>query len=426
MQGFFMKQVNRLIEDTIIQSLEAFPVVYLAGPRQSGKTTLAQRIAETRHKAQYITFDDIQMRSSAQRDPDAFLRSLPGPVILDEIQMVPQLFRPLKIIVDENRRSADGGRGRFLLTGSASVMALPALSDALVGRMVLHELLPLCSAEIQATTSTSFIDRAFSDQWHFDQLPKIKSVDRMIQASFPELLTLSTYALRHTWCNGYVNTLLQRDVHTLMEIEKIESLPQLLRLFATRTGGLLNESSLSRDCGLNHVTAKRYRLLLESLFFLQSVPAWTHHLGKRLIKSPKIYLSDLNILAYLLDIDLQALETANPVLGGRVLENFVAIELEKQRTFSQMQTRLYHYRTNIGQEIDFLLEGPQNHIVGIEVKANSKVTHKDFAHLESLKEDLGAQFQRGFVLYQGTDIAPFGERMWALPLSVLWQSGHTT
>lgn len=419
-----MQEVKRLIEDTLLQSLEAFPVVYLAGPRQSGKTTLVQRIASTRHPAHYISFDDIQMRASVQRDPEAFLNSLQGPVILDEIQMVPELFRPLKIIVDRNRKQVDGGRGRFLLTGSASVMALPALSDALVGRMVLHQLLPLCSAEVAEKTPSAFIDRAFSEPWHFDQLPQAKSSEMMIKASFPELLPLRQHTLRHTWSNGYVNTLLQRDVHTLLEIEKIDSMPNLLRLFATRTGGLLNESSLARDCGLNHITAKRYRLLLESLFFLQSVPAWTHNLGKRLIKSPKIYLGDLNILAYLLDIDLQTVGSTHPILYGRVLENFVAIELQKQLSFSGTQARLYHYRASAGQEVDFILEGPQNTIIGIEVKANTKVSPKDFAHLESLKKDLGTHFQQGIVFYQGTDITAFGEKMWAVPISRLWQSGN--
>lgn len=414
-----MNKIARSLEPHLIHSLEAFPVVYIAGPRQSGKTTLAQHIAASRHKARYITFDDLQMRSAVRQDPSAFLRSLDGPVVLDEIQMAPELFRPLKMVVDENRSLKDGGRGRFLLTGSASIMALPMLSDALVGRLVLHVLPPLSAQEIQRTQH-NFIDSAFTEDWKFTQLPKENVMQMMMNASFPELFTLENWALRYEWCNGYMSTILQRDVRALMEVEKVAALPNMLRLLAARTGGLLNETALSRDTGLNHVTTKRYRLLLENLFLTLSVPAWSSNLGKRLIKASKIYISDLNLLSYLLNVDLQDLPQKNPMLFGQMVENFVALELTKQLTFSTVHARLYHYRTSSGQEVDFILEGPQNDIIGIEVKARSKVGAKDFQHLEALKSDLGKKFQRGLVFYQGTDMLPFGKDMWAVPLAMLW------
>lgn len=418
-----MKEINRLIENRIVQSLKTFPVVYIAGPRQSGKTTLAQRISAQRHQARYITFDDIQMRSSVERDPEAFLRNLGGPVVLDEIQMVPDLFRPLKIIVDENRKRKDGGRGQFLLTGSASVMALPSLSDALVGRMTIHALAPFSVQEILKNKTQNFINSAFSREWKFDQLSKRSHenlTQMMIKASFPELLTLKNHSLRYEWCNSYINTILQRDVRVLMEVEKLGMLPDMLRLFASQTGGLLNEASLSRDLSLNHITAKRYRLLLDGLFLTLTIPAWSNNLGKRLIKAPKIYINDINLLTYLLNTDLNDLPRENQMLFGKVLENFVAIELAKQLTFSTQHTALYYYRTSSGQEIDFILEGTQNHIVAIEVKGKTKVTADDFRHLEAIKDDLGKKFHRGFVLYQGSNILPFGEDMWALPLAMLW------
>jgi len=415
-----MQKLARFTEDRIAQSLSAFPVVYISGPRQSGKTTLAQHIASTRHKANYITFDDIQIRSSAQRDPESFLRSFDSPVVLDEIQMVPELFRPLKIIVDENRKRKEGGRGQFLLTGSASVMALPKLSDALVGRMALHLLLPFSVQEIKKNKKHNFINNVFEKDWKFERLPKDNLLEIMIQASFPELLTIKNASIRYEWCNSYINTILQRDVRVLMEIEKIGILPNMLRLLGARPGGLLNEANLSRDMALNHITIKRYRSLLENLFLTLSIPAWSSNLGKRLIKAPKVYLNDLNLLSYLLNIDLNELPQENPILFGQVLENFVAIELSKQLTFSEVNARLYHYRTSSGQEVDFVLEGSQSHIVGIEVKAKSKVSNRDFQQLEALRNELGKKFQCGFVLYQGVDILPFGEKLWAVPLSALW------
>jgi len=416
-----MKEITRHVEDRVVQSLNAFPVVYIAGPRQSGKTTLAKRIASTRHKAGYITFDDVLARSAAKRDPDAFLRSLKGPVVLDEVQMVPEIFRPLKIIVDENRARKDGGRGQFLLTGSASVMALPKLSDALVGRMALHTLLPFSACEISKQSPKEFIHRAFSETWFFDQKNYKNTDDMLTQASFPELLTLKTSDLRYEWCNGYLNTILQRDVRVLLEIDKIASLPNMLHLLASRTGGVLNEAALSRATELNHLTAKKYRTLLENLFLTLSIPSWSTNLGKRLVKSPKVYLSDLNFLSYLLNINIDELSQKTPTLWGQVIENFVAIELTKQLTFSNLRARLYHYRTTSGQEVDFLLEGPEGKIVAIEVKANSKATVKDFRHLETLQKDLGDTFQRGFVIYQGKDIVPFGKNLFAIPLEALWQ-----
>lgn len=415
-----MKEIERLVENRVVQSLEAFPVVYIAGPRQSGKTTLVKHIAATEHKAAYFTFDDLQLRMSAQSDPDGFLRKLKGPVVLDEVQMVPELFRPLKILVDENRSLADAGRGQFLLTGSASVMALPALSDALVGRMALHQLYPFSVKEIHRTNKPSFIDSIFSNKLVIEKVNNNDYMEIMLKASFPELLYLNKELIRYEWCNGYINTILQRDVRSLMEIEKVEAIPDMLRLLSIRTGSLLNASALSREIGLNHITVKKYRLLLENLFLTYEIAAWSVNLGKRLIKSPKVYSNDLNILSYFLNINLDKLATQNPILFGRVIENFVVIELIKQLTFSKIHARLYHYRTASGNEVDFILEGQLQEVVGIEVKSKTKVNMNDFRQLRCLKEELGERFQRGVVLYLGEEVLPFGDGMWAIPIAALW------
>lgn len=414
------KVIQRQIEDKLLKSLKAFPAVYIAGPRQSGKTTLAKLIAKEKHKAQYINFDDIQVRSAAARDPEAFLRALKEPVILDEVQMVPELFRPLKILIDENRDKQGRGCGQFLLTGSASVMALPQLSDALVGRMVLHKLFPLSSCELTSIADNDFIFRAFSGDWYHQVIEEENPRSMLTQASFPELLRLESTDLYYEWCNGYLNTILQRDVKLLLEIEKVANLPDMLRLLASRTGGILNEASLSRETQLNHLTTKKYRTLLENLFLTFSIPAWSANLGKRLIKSPKVYLADINFLLYLLNLNIDEIPSTQPTLWGQVLENFVAIELCKQRTFSSVRTQLYHYRTSDGQEVDFILEGPGGKIVAIEVKSTSKVTEKDFRHIFRLKEAVGSAFHKGFVIYQGKEVVSFGDKAFAIPLQSLW------
>ncbi len=416
-----MQYIERSIEDRIVDSLSTFPVVHIAGPRQSGKTTLVKRISESRHRADYITFDDLQIRSAAQHDPDVFLRSLRGNVVLDEIQLVPELFRPLKIVVDENRQSKDGGRGKFLLTSSANVMALPQLSDALVGRMSMHSLSPLSALELKKKREVSFIDRVFASEVHFNNSFEFDLEQILTDATFPELLTITDKGLRQEWCNSYLQTVLLRDVHSLLEVQKLASLPQMLSLLATRTGGLLNESSLARDLALNHITVKKYRILLESLFLTLPVPAWMHNLGKRLVKTPKVYLGDLNLLLHLLHYEPKILQSAERTQVGKIIENFVAVELAKQGSFATTRTRLYHYRTSSRQEVDFLLESQRGEIVAIEVKSTSKISAKNFRNLEVLKSDLAEKFKCGIVLHLGENAVPFGDQLYALPLASLWR-----
>jgi predicted AAA+ superfamily ATPase len=396
----------RLIQNKVVASLQAFPAVYLAGSRQSGKTTLAKYIARSMHPAGYITFDDIQLLQAAKRDPQTFLRNLEGAWVLDEIQMVPELFRWLKILIDEQREAPEGGKGRFLLTGSASVLALPQLSDALVGRMALHSLFPFSLMETASEPASSFIDRAFAGEWRYETTESVDWIARMNQATYPEI-------------SGIENPSLQRDVRALQEVEKLTALPDLLRLIGSRPGFLLNDATLSRETGLNHITLKKYRTLLTSLYLVTEIPAWSANLGKRLIKSPKLYLSDLSLLMYLWNSSLEEVASSQPTMWGKVLENLVANELTKQMGFSTTPVQLYHYRSAAGQEVDFVLEGPHSSVVGIEVKATRTVTPSDFRHLDALKAALGEKWVKGVVLYSGEETIPFGKDQWAVPLSRL-------
>ncbi len=415
-----MRYIERFVEEKIVNSLVAFPAVYIAGPRQSGKTTLVKRICASHHSAHYITFDDFQYRSAARHDPEAFLRGLKGNVVLDEVQLVPEIFRPLKIIVDESRQSEDGGRGKFTLTGSASVLALPQLSDALAGRMSVHNLLPFSAAELYAARQANIIDRAFSDNLNFDNSCEYDINQILKDASFPELLTLDDPLIRQEWCNSYLQTVLLRDVYSLLEVQKIASLPDMLNLLATRTGGLLNEASLARDLGLNHLTAKKYRVLLECLFLTLSVPAWKVNLGNRLVKTPKIYLSDINLLLHLLRLPQNFIESVDRAQVGKVIENLAAVELAKQITFAATPARLYHYRTSSQQEVDFLLESNSGQVVGIEVKSTGRVSSRDFRNLRILEDKMNAKFKCGFVVNLGREVVQFGSRLYALPFAALW------
>jgi hypothetical protein len=198
-------------------------------------------------------------------------------------------------------------------------------------------------------------------------------------------------------------------------------MPRLLALLASRVGALLNHSEVSRSLGLPQTTLKRYMALLETTFLVRPLPAWSGNLGKRLVKSPKLYVNDTGLAAALLGQgDEQALRDSH--LAGPLLENFVVAELRKQVTWSKTAPGLFHFRTLTGQEVDIVLESPSGALVGIEVKASATVGAGDFRGLRCLAEQTGKRFRRGVVLYRGRETVPFAKNMHAVPLAALWQA----
>lgn len=204
----------------------------------------------------------------------------------------------------------------------------------------------------------------------------------------------------------------------LANIEGLTALPRLLSLLASRTGSLLNLADISRTTGLAYTTLTRYMTLLEATFLVQMLPPWSANLGKRLVKSPKLLLCDTGLAAGLLATSAERV-AEDGVLLGSLLETFVAMELRKAAGWSEEAVQLFHYRTQSGQEVDVLLENGMGQIVGIEVKASSTVTSGDFAGLRAVAEAVGSRFVRGIVLYTGSQVIPFGERMHAVPISIL-------
>ncbi|MFQ6112202.1 MAG: ATP-binding protein, partial [Nitrospinota bacterium] len=190
-------------------------------------------------------------------------------------------------------------------------------------------------------------------------------------------------------------------------------------LLAARSGSLLNYAELSRAVGLPQTTLKRYTALLETTFLLQLLPAWSANLGKRLVKSPRTFLNDTGLSAYLMGIDEQRLKL-DPGLFGPLLEGFVVMELRKQSTWSQTQPRLFHFRTQSGHEVDIVAEDAAGRVVGIEVKGSSTVGSDDFKGLRFLRDTLGERFRRGIILYTGRESVPFGAKLHALPINALW------
>lgn len=409
--------IRRHITSALRAALADTPVILLTGARQTGKSTLVQELASTVHPARYLTLDDATVLAAARTDPAGFIANLAGSVILDEVQRVPDLFLALKRTVDRDRQP-----GRFLLTGSANVLLLPRVAEALVGRMEILTLWPLSQGEIDGVQE-NFIDAVFADE-----LPACRGraepwpalIERLLRGGYPEVLSRLEASRRQAWFGAYITTLLQRDVRDLAHIEGLTTFPRLLALLAARTAALLNMAELSRSLTMPQSTLKRYLALLETTFLVQPLPAWSGNLSKRLVKAPKLVLSDTGLSASLLGVSQDRLETDRG-LAGPLLENFVVMEIRKQLAWSRAQPQPFHFRTQAGQEVDLVLEERSGHLVGIEVKASATVSPRDFNGLRTLAEAVGASFRRGIVLYTGEELLPFGPQMYALPLSTLWR-----
>lgn len=413
-----MTHIKRHLKGKLLAALGASPVVFLNGPRQAGKSTLVKEIAKKDFPAEYVTFDSTIQIAAATSSPESYLRERKGALIIDEVQLVPDVFRALKTVVDELRH-AQGGKlkGRFLLTGSANIMALPKLSDPLVGRMGVLTLYPVSSVEA-VQGNGDFIERLFAGDFLADK-GKRKITELIRAATFPEISGVPA-GERPSWFDGYLTTILQRDVRALAEIEKLNTLPNLLRILANRAGGLVNDAEIARDAGLNPMTSRNYKTLLKMLFLTFELAPWYRNIGKRLVKSPKGYLTDTLLLCHLLQYDLEDMEKNRPELFGHVLENFVATELLKLISINSQKIDLLHFRTGDNKEVDFVLEKLNGQLAGIEVKKRDTVEPSDFKGLQELQTLAGKDFVCGLVLYRGRDVVPFGKNLWAVPLANLW------
>lgn len=418
----------RFMEDTLREALLDTPAVLIHGSRQCGKTTLAQSVGNSLGY-HYITFDDVNQLNAAQLDPIGFVRGLPEKVILDEVQRTPELFTAIKASIDADRRP-----GRFMLTGSANVMLLPSLADSLAGRIEIIPLRPLSGAEVNAGKvgheKPSLLEQFFSgtlgqavNESRYVRLGE-SLAEIICQGGYPAAMARSSAKRRSSWYRDYITTIIQRDIQDIASIRNLDILPRLLELAATQTARLFNSSDLASPFSISRPTIREYLALLEQIFLLEQLQPWHSNRLSRLIKTPKMHLTDTGLICSLMRVNAQSLWQDKALLG-QVLETYVHQELRKHADWHNEELKFYHFRNKDKVEVDIIIEQGQQ-LVGIEIKAAATVVPSDFKGLKKLQEACGDKFVAGVVFYDGENILPYGPQLFAVPISVLTPSQGTS
>ncbi len=421
----------RFIESRFAEALQDSPVVLIQGPRQCGKTTFAQMVCAPEYLPGhpgdsnapspgygYLSLDDDVVRAGAEMDPMGFIDELPERVILDEVQRAPGLFTALKLAVDRRRTS-----GRFVLTGSSNLLAVPTVQDSLAGRLETVRLHPLSQCELHRSrpADSGFIAALFEDDFPIYQTERLGTelAERIVSGGYPPALARPGGRRRTNWYRNYIDAQVQRDIGDLSRIRGPDALPRLLSMTATQTAQLLNLSSLAAPFQLSRPTIGDYIALLERVYLLERLPSWHNNRGKRLIKTHKLHVGDSGLACALLGATTSTLMRDRTLLG-QLLETFVFQELRRQAASHISPVEFFHYRDKDKVEVDIVMESGTL-VAGVEVKAGATVTPSDFRGLRRLKDASGDRFAAGVVLYDGRTSVSFGDRLHAVPIRRLWE-----
>jgi len=401
---------NRDLSSPVLEAVGEMPVVVITGLRQTGKTTFLQRQPGFGQR-RYVTFDDFAQLEAAKSDPDGFV-SDEEPLTIDEAHKCPEIFTAIKKSVDKKREP-----GKFLLSGSANLGLLKGISESLAGRSIYFVMHPFNRREMtRKIAKQSFLENFFETQ----EIIKTKDL-RPIQAEdilnggMP-IICLGEVKNRFLWFKGYEQTYLERDVRELSRIDNIIAFRNLLHLTALRTGKLLSPSELARDAKLPVATVSRYLSLFETSFIITKLNPYLKNRASRLIKSPKLYLSDSGLACYLTGLNRIEYTSSQP-LTGSMFETYIA-----QNLLSLIQGRwpsacLYFWSVQGRNEVDFIIE-VNNHCIALEIKSGTRWQERD---LSGLKAFLTAtpHCKAAILGYNGTEIVKLGDKIWALPLSLI-------
>jgi uncharacterized protein len=407
----------RHLHRDVVDALADSRAVAVLGARQVGKSTLVSQIASDEHPARLINLDDDATAETARADPTGFIADIDGPVAIDEVQRAPELLLAIK-----RRLDADQTRGQFLLTGSANILSLPTVADALPGRVEYLTLWPLSQGEMHGVGREQFIDDLFAGR--FPRLAGVRVGRRalaptLVTGGYPDAQGRSARG-RTRFFSSYIASMIGRDLDGIANVRNVENIGRLLFVIAARSGGLTSFHGMGKDLELDANTVRSHTKILEDLFLVRQLKPWHVNLGSRQIKSSKTYVIDSGMLAHLIGADERRI-IEDGAVAGTMLESFVAMELLRQADWTDRPVQLFHYRDKQQREVDVIIERHDGDIVGIEVKASATPSTVDFTGLRYLRDKLGPRFKAGVVLHTGADTLPFGDRLAAAPVSGLWK-----
>lgn len=411
---------GRPIKDRIIELLHDFRVVYLTGPRQAGKSTLAREIARELGLG-YYTFDDAALLASARSDPRGLLASLAKPLVLDEFQMAPGLIGAIKMVSDD----ADGRKGLFLLTGSSDIFRSAQAQEALPGHMARVELYPLSHSERHGHRRNQIdwlLGGAFNDTL-LQALDRVGLGNFLMEGGYPEAISKSPRS-RSAWFASYAEGRLLKDFETMHQVkgDYHGKLSALIRYLAGMAGNLVKYANIANDLSQDDKTVKRYMEILELMFIIHRLNPYVRNSAKRaVVGMPKLHFVDTGLACHLLGLKRAESLHTSQFFGGLV-ENFVYGELLKHAAWSDEEVNFYHFRDTARHELDLVIERSDGKVLGVEVKASMSVKPEDFYGLASFADYAGERFLHGILFYSGDKVLPFriqDATYHAVPISML-------
>ena len=400
----------RSLESVLEQAVAEFPAVVLTGPRQSGKTTLLKHLFGSDYG--YVSLEPPDVRAAATADPRGFLAAYPPPTIFDEVQYAPDLLPYVKERIDAHRNQP----GQYVLTGSQNLLPAERITESLAGRAAILRLLPLSQREAEGRPHAPLPWERADDGAREVKAGCRETWQEFIRGYYPELVA-NPERDSHMWHAAYVQTYLERDVRSLRQVGDLSQFQNFLGALAARTAQLLSLTDMARDLGVAVNTVKAWLSVLEATYQIIVLRPYFANIGKRLVKTPKVYFTDVGTLSYLTGLKDPVHAAAGP-MGGAFMETAVLTEVFKTLTHQGIDPRVYFWRTSAGREVDIVVE-TAGKLVPIEVKLSATPRPEMASSIKAFQEDFGDKALPGYVVHPGDLRLPLGPKVTALPLGEL-------